>query len=382
LERSGRLRQHLADLIAAPEVAAALADCGAVLWAAPAAELGAWLQECYAASLGAALFDAVTRVAPDIDPDDLTMDVEGDTIWIAERTPGGVGIIQRIAEAITRRPRDLDLQLLDTLRHCDRELLASQLSAVASLIGQGDETLTDAFGTARGASGLRGHAQALREIGAALEPHGVPATRDLVVALNSKFLRPSSDADSDALVAALSARWEQEQDRLGCAIDLRVMAVTAWRLDTIRAQVKQVLERVGGPESAPDPSQVFNLLQSMLWLDCRDSCPDCIERGQPYQRLVKPSRALLRAMVDPAGEAIGYGDPGWSERLIERLAEQYAAQVTCGQADIGALREEIATLLTTPVDVGFQRHYPAIERVERRGAGWLVGLVIRDMAQR
>lgn len=382
LERSGRLRQRLADLIAAPEVAAALADCGAVLWAAPDAELGAWLQECYAASLGATLFDAVTRVAPDIDPDDLTMDVEGDTIWIAERTPGGVGIIQRIAEATTLRPRDLDLQLLDTLRHCDRELLASQLSAVASLIGQGDEALAGAFGTARGAAGLRGHAQALREISAALEPHGVPATRDLVVALNSKFLRPSSDADSDALVAALSARWDQEQDRLGCAIDLRVMAVTAWRLDTIRAQVEQVLERVGGPESAPDPSQVFNLLQSMLWLDCRDSCPDCIERGQPYQRLAKPSRALLRALVDPAGEAIEYGAPGWAGRLVERLAEQYAAQVTCGQAEIGALREEVATLLTTPVDVHFQRHYPAIERVERRGAGWLVGLVIRDMAQR
>lgn len=382
LERSGRLRQRLADLIAEPEVAEALAECSAVLWAAPDPELGAWLQECYAASLGAALFDAAIRVTPDIDPDDLTMDVEGDRIWIAERTPGGVGIIQRIAEAITRRPRDLDLQLLDSLRHCDRELLASQLSAVASLIGRSDDALAGAFATARGASNLRGHTQALREIGSALEPHGIPATRDLVVALNSKFLRPSSDADSDALVAALAARWEQEQGRLGCAIDLRVMAVAAWQLDTIRTQVELVLGRVGGPESAPNESQVFNLLQSLLWLDCRDSCPDCIERGQPYQRLVKPSRALLRALVDPATEAIVYGEPGWAERLAEQLAEQYAAQVMCGQADIGALREDIATLLTTPIDVGFQWHYPAIERVERRGAGWLVGLVIRDMAQR
>ncbi|MBX0330989.1 DEAD/DEAH box helicase [Oscillochloris sp. ZM17-4] len=382
LERSGRLRQRLADLIAASEVAAALTDCSAALWAAPDADLGAWLQECYAASLGAVLFDAVTRVASDIDPDDLTMDVEGDTIWIAERTPGGVGIIQRIAEAITRRPRDLDLQLLDTLRHCDRELLASQLSAVTGLIGQGDDALAGAFATARGAASLRGHAQALRAIGAALEPHGVPATRDLVVALNSKLLRPSSDTDSDALVAALAARWGQEQDRLGCAVDLRVMAVAAWRLDAIRAQVEQVLERVGGPESAPDESQVFNLLQSLLWLDCRDSCPDCIERGQPYQRLVKPSRALLRALVESASETIVYGEPGWAERVAEQLAEQYAAQMTCGQAEIGALREEITTLLTTPIDVGFQRHYPAVERVERRGAGWLVGLVIRDLAQR
>jgi hypothetical protein len=382
LERSGRLRQRLADLIAETEVAEALAECSAVLWAVPDANLGVWLQECYAASLGATLFDAVTRVAPDIDPDNLTMDVEGNTIWIAERTPGGVGIIQRIAEAITRRPRDLDLQLLDTLRHCDRELLASQLSTVAALVGQGDAALGGAFATARGASSLRGHAQALREIGAALEPYGVPATRDLVVALNSKFLRPSSDTDSDALVAALAARWEQEQNRLGCAIDLRVMAVAAWRLDTIRTQVEQVLGRVGGADGSPDESQVFNLLQSLLWLDCRDSCPDCIEHGQPYQRLVKPSRALLKALIDSSAEAIVYGEPGWAERLADQLSAQYAAQLTCGQTDIGALREEIVTLLSTPIDVGFQRHYPAIERVERQGAGWLVSLVIRDLAQR
>lgn len=380
LERSGRLRQRLADLIADPEVAAALADCSAVLWAAPDANLGAWLQACYAASLGTTLFAAVTRVAPDIDPDDLTMDVEGDTIWIAERTPGGVGIIQRIAEVIARCPRDLDLQLLDTLRHCDRELLASQLSTVASLIGQDDNPLADAFTAARSATGLHSHVQALREISAALEPHGLSATRDLIVALNSKFLRPSSDTDSDALVARLATRWEAEQQRLGCAIDLRVMAVAAWRLDEIRDRVELVLGRIGGTDSL-DESQVFNILQSLLWLDCRDSCPDCIERNQPYQRLVKPSRALLRAIVDPATDTVMYGADGWVNQLLGRISERYAAQVVCEQADLPALRDELMELLVSPIEVGYQQHYPAIERIERRGDGWLVGMVLPDLTQ-
>ena len=382
LERSGRLRQRLADLIADPDVAAALADCSAVLWSKPDRDLDDWLRKCYASSLSATFFDAVTRVVPDIDPDNLTMDVEGDTIWIAERTPGGVGIVQRIVETIARRPRDLDLQLLDTLRHCDRELLASQLSAVASLIGQHDHNLVRAFTTARNATGLGSHAQALYEMRAALEPHGVLITRDLVVALNSKFLRPSSDDDSDALVAYLSTYWEQEQNRLGCTIDLRIIAVTAWQLETLRAQVKAVLHRVGGMERTPDESQVFNLLQSLLWLNCHDSCPDCIERRQPYQGLVKPSRAMLRVLVDPASNAITYGDSGWNDQVVVQLSQQYAAQVICDQADIGTLREEIATLLTTPIDVGFQHYYPTIERIERQSAGWLVGLVLRDMAQR
>lgn len=204
-ERTGRLRERLNQLLGDPDVVRALEDCGSVLWSEPDAGLIVWLQECYASSLGAVLFDAVTSVARDIDPDDLTVDVERDTIWIAEQTPGGVGLVQRIAEAITRRPRDLDMQLLDTLRHCDRELLASQLSTVARLVGHGDAALAAAFSRARRASDLRGQANTLKAIGAALEPHGLPATRDLVVALNSKFLRPSSGPDSDDLVAALAA---------------------------------------------------------------------------------------------------------------------------------------------------------------------------------
>lgn len=381
-EQNGRLRERLQSLLANPDVVAALTACSAALWSAPDAALEAWLQKCYAASLGAVLFDAVTKVAADIDPDDLTMDVEGNTIWIAERTPGGVGLIQRIAEAITQRPGDLNLQLLDSLRHCDREALASQLFSVAKLVETGDVALADAFDQARKASSLHGHTQALRAISSALEPHSLLATRDLIVALNSKFLRPSSDTDSDELVAMLAAYWTQEQDRLGCAIDLRVMAVAAWQLAPIRTQVTNVLGRVGGAGDTLNESQVFNLLQSLLWLDCRDSCPDCIERNQPYQQLVKPSRALLRTLIDPSAHAIVYRTLHWAERLNEELARNYTAQLVCEQAEIDMLREDAVKLLTTPIDVGFQWHYPTIERIERWGTDWLVGFIIRDMTQR
>jgi len=379
--QTGRLRERLTMLINDPEVAQALSDCSSALWDTPDDALASWLQECYAASLGATLFDSVTRVVPDLDPDDLTMDVEGNAIWIAEQTPGGVGIIQRIAEVIARRPRDLDLQLLDTLRHCDRELLAGQLALVAKLVEQADTDLMVALTSTRAASNLRSQSQTLRALSTALETHGISATRDLIVGLNSKFLRPNSGPDSDRLVAALATRWDAEQRRLGCAIDLRVMAVAAWHLDDIKAQVTEVLQRIGGMETIPDESQVFNLLQSLLWLDCPDSCPDCIERVQPYQRIVKPSRALLRSLIDPTSGAIVYGDADWSMRLLERMAEQFAAQVSCDQDELHALRGDLMHLLVTPIEVGFQLQYPVIERVERREREWYVGLVLRELAQ-
>lgn len=379
LEQSGRLRERLDALITDPEVVMALAASSAVLWAEPDVALTDWLCECYASSLGAVLLAAVTNITSDIDPDDLTLDVEGNAIWIAEQTPGGVGLVQRIAEAIACRPRDLDLQLLDTIRHCDRELLANQLTTVADLVTQGNVELADAFANMRTTMDITSQLRALRELGAALASQGIIATRDLVVSLNGKFLRPGSAPDSDHLVSILAARWEAEQRRLGCAIDLRVMAVASWRLEDIQNQVAQVFGRVGG--GSQDANQAFNLLQSLLWLDCRDSCPDCIERVQPYQRLVGPSRALLRALVDPSSEAITYGMQDWEGRVSNQLSEQYAAQVTCKQDEILFLREALQRLLVMPIEVGFQQQYPTVERIERHGRGWLVGLVLRDLAQ-
>ncbi len=382
IDRTGRLRQRLLDLTTDPAVADALEECAAVLWSPPDSLLASWLQDCYAASLGAALLDAVSRLVPDIDRDELVLDVEDDTVWISEQTPGGIGVVSRIAAAIDRRPRDLDLQMADTLRHCEREQLAWQLAAVAESLGKREPLLTGAFAEVRAATDLASQTAALRSLVDALEQNGVPATRDLIVALNAKQLRPSADTDSDELVAELVRRWQDEQRRLGCAIDLRVMAVAARRIEEIEQLVQRVLLRVGGADTAPTDSQIFNLLQSLLWLDCRDSCPDCIDQPQPYQRLPKPSRALLQALLKPSGVPIEYGTDGWEERTGEQLAEHYACRIECDQSQAAELRERLTQMLTAPVEIGFQQHYPTLDRVERDGRRWLFGLAIRELAQR
>jgi hypothetical protein len=289
-------------------------------------------------------------------------------------------VIERIADTIARRPRDLELQLLDTVRHCDRALLAGQLDAVAECVHAGDTDLAAAFVSSRAAGDISEQTRALRAIDEALERRGVPLTRDLAVALNSKFLRPSSDTDTDVLVAALNRRWSEEQARLGCEIDVRVIAVAARRIPEIDSRVGTVLRRIGGV-GALDESQVFNLLQSLLWLDCRGSCPDCIDRAHPYQSLPKPSRALLRALVETGDPPLAYGEPGWKEEALGQLADQYACAVACERERLADLKADLTQMLVTPVEVGFQQHYPAIERIERRGGSWVVGLVIRELGQ-
>jgi hypothetical protein len=181
------------------------------------------------------------------------------------------------------------------------------------------------------------------------------------------------------LIATLVNHWDEEQTRLGCAIDLRVMSVAARKIEAVEQQVQQVLQRIGGSQASTDESQIFNLLQSLLWLDCVDSCSDCIEKWQPYQRLARPSRALLLTLLNPHIALILFQQEDWHTQLAQALASNYQAQLRCTQTELSLCKQSLQTLLVTPIEVGFQSFFPFVERIERTGKHYIIHLVIREM---
>ena len=378
-DKVGRLHQKLMEYIADRVVQDALNDNEAVLWDQGDQGLHAWLHSCHMSSLGAALFTALVQLLPDIDADDLVMDVEGDSIWISETTAGGVGLLSRIADAIALRPREFDLQMFDTLQHCGREQLAEQLRTIAHLVGQSDVALSSAFGKVRDVADLPRQLETRQALASILEARGVPATRELIVALNAKFLRPNSSPDTDKLITTLVRFWQQEEERIGCAIDLRVMAVAALRIPEIKEQVGEVLERIGGSQARTDAGQIFNLLQSLLWLNCHDSCPDCIEVQQPYQELARPSRALLLILLYPHMQSIVFGMPGWKEHVQRELASAYHVQISCEQDHLEDCKRSLLDILIEPIEIGFQFFFPAVERLARTGRQWIINMSIREL---
>ncbi len=378
-DKVGRLHQKLMEYIADRVVQDALSDNEVVLWDQGDQGLHGWLRSCYMSSIGATLFTALVQLLPDLDADELVMDVEGDSIWISETTAGGIGLISRIADAIALRPREFDLQMLDTLQHCDREQLAGQLRTIAHQVDQSDAALAGAFAKVRDVVDLPRQVETRLALANILEDRGVPATRELIVALNAKFLRPNSSPDTDKLIATLVRFWQQEEERVGCTIDLRVMAVAALSIPEIKEQVKEVLERIGGPQMRTDESQIFNLLQSLLWLDCHDSCPDCIEAQQPYQELVRPSRSLLLTLLYPHAQPVVFGIPGWAEHVQRELTSVYHAQISCGQDSLEDCKKGLLDILTEPIEIGFQFFFPMVERIARTGRQWTIDISIREL---
>lgn len=378
-DKVGRLHQKLMEYMADRVVQDALGNNEAFLWDHGDPGLHAWVRSCYISSIGATLLTALLQLLPDLDTDELVMDVEGDNIWISETTAGGIGLISRIADAIALRPREFDLQMLDTLQHCDREQLAGQLRTIAHLVDWSDEALAAAFAKIRDVADLPRQVETRMALANILEDRGVPATRELIVALNAKFLRPNSSLNTDKLIATLVRFWQQEEERIGCAIDLRVMAVGALSIPEIKEQVKEVLEGIGGTQGRADESQIFNLLQSLLWLDCHDSCPDCIEVQQPYQELVRPSRSLLLTLLYPHAQPVEYGMPGWKEHVQRELISAYHVQISCEQDSLEDCKKDLLDILTESVEIGFQFFYPIVERIARTGRQWTIDISIREL---
>lgn len=380
-EEFGRLGQRIREYSQDPRIVEVLEAHAEALWNDGYGAMGEWLTECYAASLGAAVFTTVSDLTSDVDARQLHGDVQGTTIWISETSAGGVGLVSRLADAMAQRPREFEMRLRDAMEYCPREQLAIRLETIAALLREGTEEIREAFARARSASDLPKQEATASVLARELERHGMPATRELIVALNSKFLRPNSGEDSDALLAELVEVWHREEKRLGVAIDVRVIAVAAARHAQIRQRVEAVLRRVGGDANVTD-AQVYNLLQSLLWLHCHDGCKDCIEAGHRFYRPQAVSRGLLLHILAPERESISFGAEGWEELVDAALHERHYTTVVCSQADLDVCTNALLHFVLKPIEVGFQLFHAAVERVGRSGPGWEIDLVIPELVRR
>ena len=93
--------------------------------------------------------------------------------------------------------------------------------------------------------------------------------------------------------------------------------------------------------------------------------------------MVRPSRALLRAVLAWDEDVVLFEQEGWLDLTREALETRYLAQVSCAQEDLGACKEGVLDILVTPIDAGYQLLYPSVERISRDGLRWQIALVVK-----
>jgi hypothetical protein len=372
-EEHGRLRQTLLDLWGNPAVRGQILALEQVLWAQPDATFAAWVRQRYAATLAQAIRVAMVSMAPQVNEDDLTVDVllrvdGGYDLIVAEPSPGGLGQIETIVREIQRQPRRFLDGLEFALAYCPRERSAANLLAIAQAASAERRTgghLSAAFAQARAASGFSDLEAAKDQLQAALLTRGFSAVRSLVVSVATKLLRPASDARSDRLITSLDCAWRRRSHRLNIAVPARTFAYICAHHPRISRVLSAYIESIGGePPTAP---QLFAQIQQLVLETCTDSCPECLNQKGRFYDLGLPSRALTREWLDMEIQTIflAANPQGWQDDARQILQDHGRVRLSAGPAQSAALAQALPALCVAELNLQALRASVCIGRVEQ-----------------
>ena len=336
-----------------------------------------WLQLRYVSTVAASFKSAVEMMLPDVNTDDLLIDIEDNLIWLSEPESGGMGLISSIAAAIRSRPGKFEQVFIYSSKFCQRHDLSEGLGAILSNIDT--DELSHTFNNIRNALSLDEQREGLNQLQNALYALGITPKRELIVALFYKFLNSNSSRETDKLTSILHQKWREEESRVECRIDPWVFIVAGIQLEDLREQIDDILAGVSPSAGGIDEKQRFTLADSLLWSKCINSCPDCLQIYSPFSEFASPSRALLGAFLETGVQLIHYSDPQWKEHLYEVLKQGNRARVVSGIENISSCRQDVMQIIKQPVEIGYELLYPFICGIYNTGLHWSIDVGIREV---
>lgn len=374
----GKLQDRLIELIDSPQIIELFLQKLDILYTDLTVnqDFWEWNSERYISSVGAAFKDAIDGLLPDLNTEDLLTDVDDGVIWVLEPDSGGMGVISAIAVTIQSNPRKFEELFLKSISLCKRQNIAASLNTVIAGLQKGDFVST--FKEVRATDTLEEQKVVLNQLQKELYTSGITPTREFVVALVTKLLNSNSSSLTDELIWYLHDLWRSEETRLGCAIDSRIFAVACLKLGEISEKVDRVLKSVSHAE-AINEKQRFALIESMLWLGCFDSCPDCLQIYNPYKTFASPARFILEHFIRPNHEFVSYNELEWVDKVLKALEKGRPVRVKVAYEEITTCRRDLLSLTLVPVEIGFELFYPFVDGVTNSGTVWYFNLIIREV---
>jgi hypothetical protein len=303
-----------------------------MLWQAPDAGWEAWLRQRFKSTFGAAALgeDGLTV---DIDPgprghENALPSNEADAeVWIAETSPGGIGLIETFLSAYAEDPRRFYLLMASALRATDHELVDHQLGRLLKCVSDGSmPDLSDAISVYRGGQSNESTAQAMARLRGVLRRHGFALFHGYVSALVNRVLRPGTSDASDAFLLNALPVWDDAEARLGIEIDPTAIAYALSRDDAI----DNVMAAVGLDPPADNLSAWrHNATYSLLWPRGARVRRGPLDLCNPYARLPDPERLLLAEYLHEGTARVFLSEERWSEHALGRPAESGTVTLIC-----------------------------------------------------
>jgi hypothetical protein len=375
-ENPDRLRSTLTELWCLPEVKAALADVAELLSAPIDSSWRSWLDLTLRQTLGAAILEAIQTVCPQVDPDQLAVDVDpgpqegghqnaARELWISEVHPGGNGLIEQVLEVVAQEPEFFFRQIEAALAPSELELIDRQLGQVVQWIGGGqcDQELADVVGAVRIAADSKAAEQSLSDLRRALIERGQVVFHGYVVTLSNRLLRSGTPAALDQLLSAVLERWRALENLYDLEIDARIICALFsedTRLDSALAG-----ENFDLPEG-DRRSWRFNVLFGLLWAQGHALRSSALPLYCRYSTIPPLTERLLLSSWLTVEDPYITVEEGWAEILRDRLLKRGRARVGMAAGAFCPLQEVIREVIIRPCQSEYLNIYARLTGVYRR----------------
>jgi hypothetical protein len=373
-----KLRQDLADFLADQRIVDSIFRLAAILWTPIDAGWESWLRERYASTVGAAALSAITSLCPQIDAENLVLDVTAgpretddvlagianEEIWISEVAPGGNGQIEEAQRQYVEDPRRFFSLMTAALRDNDFSLSDFQLGRFLAAVVEGDQddplpSATRAFRLASGSEESNSAFTMLRHV---LAEEGFVTFHAFLVALANRILRPGSNSDSDAFFLDAVRFWNEEEARLGVELDARLLAYRLARSDDIDSVLG--LAGIDAPTVNPDQWR-FGVIYGLLWPRGPQIRQSGLRVYSPFSELPVPDPLLLQSYLAEDAGLIDLEAEDWKVECLGRLADVGAATLVCPMRAATLLADALVFLATNPVHTGYLSVFSRVQAVRR-----------------
>ena len=366
---------ELSELLEDESVREVLNDLVPLLWGDDSISSEKWLRQKYLATFGAAFRDAIQALCPDVDVDDLVVDLDAgissieplniDTevaeIWLSETSPGGGGVVERLLPKFAEEPRRfLDL-LKGALGRSDFEIVDGELKRFLSWM-EHDNELQGLVSALRSASTQNALTTTFEDLRSSLKRKGLQTTHSVITTMSARLLRPGSNINTDALIRGIMQRWCDEEIRLGVEIEPRALAYALSAEDSLDQALGGVLPLGPGQDRR---QWRFATIAGLLWARGTQARNHSLELRNPYAEVLSPERFLVIDALATEDIEVLYGSEGWEAALATSLIEAGRSVLSAPVETLESFRLSLLQLLSNPVDTGTLLLYPRFRAVTR-----------------
>lgn len=375
-----RLKKKLLAALSSQPLLQALRDlAGQTLTGSFDGQWDSWLKQAVLHTFGAALLDAIQQACPQIDPDDLAVDIEpgcaedgslrsGAELWVSETNPGGNGLIEQIVDVLATDTTQFYRRIETALGPSEFELIDTQLRAFLHAIGSQapDPELLAATQAVRGARSSQEAQEHLLTLRRTLIGKGQAVFHGYIAALSNRVLRPDTPPALDELLSHIMRDWDELERGLGVEVEARVVCALFSR----DARIDQAFVDAGFDLPATNrETWRFSMLLGVIWARGHALRANALPLPMRFSEApATTDRMFLQDWLSPPEQPITAAEPEWLERVHRRLVQAGRAAVLLDRHP-DAIHAAMSRIAVTPVQLEYLNVYPRLVSLVRGESG-------------